>query len=316
MADIRLIAEDLRGLRRGRGIQAADLDKRVSPRLWELVGVRTQDPGPRRHALIAELRSCADRLQPDLRTAVMTAFGLTADTAEMVYFKDRVEWLARHLERDFRTALRRMDTAEQLLAEQVAQELDRRRARTLDSPGAWYLSELHALLRLDKAAPESHQTRRVVATRDGLSEVVAWLDAPGRPGADPAAPSVEVAFGGTLVRSEAPGPGRFRYMVQFPWPLRSGQSHEYGLLLHMPSEAMRPHYLFVPEVRCDLFTLRVRFDPGSPPSWVRCVRGETVREFDACRSTGELLKPDPSGEVRLEFAAPTMHLGYGAQWHA
>ncbi|MFI0899191.1 hypothetical protein [Streptomyces sp. NPDC020983] len=316
MADIGRIAEDLRVLRKGRGLRAADLDRRVSPRLWELVDARTRGADPRRQALAAELGRCAGHLQPDLRTAALAALGLTADTADMIYFKDRVAWLAQHLERDFRTALRRMDTAGQLLAEQVADELDRRSARVRDSSGGWYLGELHALLRLDKAAPETHQTRRIVATRDGLSEVAAWLDAPARPGAEPPAPSVEVAFGGTLVRSEAPGPGRFRYTVRLPWPLRSGQSHEFGLLLRMPAEAMRPHYLFVPEMRCDLFTLRVRFAPDSAPSWVRCVHGETVREFDAGRPSGELLEPDPSGEVRLEFAAPAMHLGYGAQWHS
>jgi len=44
------------------------------------------------------------------------------------------------------------------------------------------------------------------------------------------------------------------------------------------------------------------------------VEGETVRQFEDARPTPRLLTPDAAGEVRQEFRALTMFLGYGIQW--
>jgi hypothetical protein len=116
------------------------------------------------------------------------------------------------------------------------------------------------------------------------------------------------------VRDQDAAFGAFQYVVRFPEPLRSGQHHEYGLVLRLAVQEMRPHYVFTPEIQCNLFDLRVRFDPARPPNWVRCVRGETVRTFEAGRPAGEMLSPDPAGEVHVRFAEPLMYLGYGVQW--
>jgi hypothetical protein len=75
---------------------------------------------------------------------------------------------------------------------------------------------------------------------------------------------------------------------------------------------MRPHYIFTPELGCDLFRLRVRF--GRRPEWVREVRGETVRAFDAAEPGPGKLELDKADEVDLTFPEPQRYLGYGAQW--
>src|SRR5262249_5406238 len=154
--------------------------------------------------------------------------------------------------------------AELLLAEEIAGELERRRGRS--APGGWYLEELRTLLRLDTPTPEAHEHRRITVTRDGLAEVMAWLDVPREAEDRPTGLSVEVSYGGRLVRTEQPGRDRFHVMVRLPAPLRTGDRHEYGLVLRMPvGQPMRPHYIFTPECRCADFDLRVRFAPDRLP---------------------------------------------------
>jgi len=190
------------------------------------------------------------------------------------YFGTRVNWLAARLKRDYRTALRRIDEAEQRLAEVIATELRRRRGRTAVAPNGWYIEEFRALLRLDTQAMESHEDRRIVSTRENLTEVMAWLDVPrdaDQPGAELQA---EILYGGRLIRQEQPSRNRFHLMVQLPKPLQPGEEHKYGLILRMPRDMLvRPHYILTPECQCNNFDLTVRFDPARPPAWVRSQAG-------------------------------------------
>jgi len=309
-----VIAAEIRSLRKGRGLQVGDLDQRLGPHLTELAnGAADADQALRRHTLAAELLTCSTELAGDLRTAITASLGLSAETRQMLHFKDRVSWLAAELGFEYRTALRRIDTAEQLLSEEVARELRRRRARAVTAPLGWHLEELRTLVRLDTPTPEAHEHRRIVAAKDGLREVMAWLDVPSSSGR----PSLftEVLYGGQIVRKEQPGGTRFQFVVQLPRPLQAGESHEYGLLLRIPpGQRMRPYYIFSPECQCDEFDLRVRFDLSRRPAWIRRVDGETVRTFDAAEPAGDVTALDDAGEIHLGFPAPTMYLCYGAQW--
>jgi len=313
-APVELIAAEIRSLRKGRGLQIGDLDQRLGPHLRELAAAGGGDAAPHRHALAAELLACGKELAPDLQTAIGASLGLSAETRQMLHFKDRVSWLAGQLGYEYRTALRRIDTAEQLLAEEIARELARRRGRSAAAPLGWHLSELRTLVRLDTQTPEVHETRRIVAATDGLREVMAWLDVPSPDRSKPSL-EVEIMYGGRLVRREQPGGGRFQFMVQLPAPLAAGDSHEFGLLLRFPpGREMVPYYIISPECQCDHFELRVRFHPAHPPAWIRQVDGETVRMFDAAEPGGDLSHLDGAGEAHFSFAAPTMYLCYGAQW--
>lgn len=313
-----LIAAEVRSLRKGRGIQAPDLDRRLGPHLRELAtSPHGGDMAVLRHSLAAELSNSCAALADDLRSAIMASLALSAQTRPMPHFKDRVSWLAAQLGYEYRTALRRIDTAEQLLAEEIARELVRRRGRTATSPDGWYLDQLRTLLRLDTPTPEAHEHRRIIATRDGLSEVMAWLDVPSAPGQDSSGLAAEILYGGRLIRREHPSGSRYQMIVQLPEPLAAGQSHEYGLLLRIPQgQVMRPHYIFSPECQCDMFDLRVKFDLAAKPGWIRRVQGETVRMFDSARPGGDLAEMDDAGELHLEFRRPTMYLCYGVQWQA
>src|SRR5438034_3676884 len=122
---VHLIAAEIRSLRKGRGVHTPDLDKRLGPHLRELASGANGGTAADRQALITKLNGCATALADDLRTAITASLGLSAETMQMEHFKDRIVWLAAHLDRDYRTALRRVDAAEKLFAESIAGELNR-----------------------------------------------------------------------------------------------------------------------------------------------------------------------------------------------
>jgi hypothetical protein len=307
------VAAELRSLRKGRGLQVGDLDSRLGPLMRELAD--SGDAATRRQALVAEINRCCAQLPSDYRTAVEASLALSAQTMQEPYFRARVSWLASSLDRDYRTALRRIGQAELRLAEVIATELRRRRSRTAVAPDGWYVEELRTLLRLDTEMVESREDRRIVSTRADLKEVMAWLDVPRDPDQPGPDLTAEILYGGRLVRKEQPSRNRFHLMVQLPKPLQPGEELEYGLVLRMPRHKLRhPHYLLTPECRCNKFNLRIRFDAGQLPVWVRRVDGETVRTFENAQLTGDRLVPDAAGEVRQEFRDLTMYLGYGIQW--
>ena len=85
------IAAEIRALRKGRGMQASDLTGRMGPNLLELSG---HDETIRRRTLVVQLNSCAAQLAPDLRLAITASLGLSGETRQMPYFRDRASWLA------------------------------------------------------------------------------------------------------------------------------------------------------------------------------------------------------------------------------
>jgi len=307
------IVDELQVLHRRAGIHAHDLEERLGPHLLELAG---PDPVTRRQVLAAQLSSCALGLrQKEMTLAVTSSLALQGQPAELPLFRDRVVWLAERINRDYRTALRRVRAAEQLLAEMIARELQQRRNRAPATPSGWYLSGLQTLLRLDTATPESIEHRRIVSTVPGLTEVKAWMDLPRTPGQPPPDPAVEVLYGGQLTRRENPNGGRYQFFIQLPRPLDETEEHEYGLITRVrPGAVMRSHYLVVPECRCDALQMTVRFPVDRRPGWVRRVDGETVRTFDDPQPTQDLIEPDQAGEAHTRFSHLTMHLGYGIQW--
>lgn len=310
-----LIKAEIRALRKGRGVRAGNLDDLLGESLRELVAKSAGTGAVMLPALITELDACAAGLPQDLRTAVRASLGLLGETKEMSRFKDRVSWLAVQLQRDERTVLRRIDDAEKLLAREIAGELDRRNVTSPAADKGWYLDELRTLLRMDVPVPELHEHRRIVATRDGLQEVVAWMDVPGDGDRPRPSVSAEVLYGGHLVRREQPTRSQVQFSVRFPAPLLAGEVHEYGLLLKIAdSEHMRPHCVLTPECQCNRYVLRVRFDHANPPRWIRRIDGETVRTFDNAEPAGERVQLDGAGELEVRFDRPSLYLGYGVRW--
>ncbi len=310
------ITAEIRRLRKGRGLRMPDLDTKLGPHLRELARLSPgADIAALRQAVASEISALAARLPADLQAAILASLAISEPTRNMPRFTDRVVWLAAAADRTYRTALRRIDQAERLLAEEVARELQLRRGQPASESRGWYLADLTTLFRVDTPTIEVHERRRIVATRDGLAEVLAWMDVPRDDGQSSMALEAEVRYGGRLVRRETPTRSRFQFMVKLPRPLRSGESHEYELILRVPpGDQMRPYYIFTPECRCDSFELRVRFDPERLPAWTRRVDGEPVRVYEQVGPGTEQVPIDDAGEAYLQFPGPAKNLGYGLKW--
>src|ERR1700722_1881018 len=91
--------------------------------------------------------------------AIEASLALSAETIQQPHFRERAEWLAARIKRDYRTGARRLAAGQTRRGggrragagggEESATELRRRRALTPAGPEGWYIEELRTLLRLD-----------------------------------------------------------------------------------------------------------------------------------------------------------------------
>ncbi|MPZ80168.1 MAG: hypothetical protein GEV28_07140 [Actinophytocola sp.] len=314
MPDHATLTDELKRLRKGRGVHSTNIADRVGPALRRLCGIGPDDPSATvRDRLGMRLRDLAARLPDDLRLALLAALGLHEDTTHP-RLGERLEWLARRLARDSRTARRRADQACELLAELVDTLPDEP-----DEPGdGWYVRRFSALVRLDGQAPEVTETRTVVATQDGVGELGTEFSLPRHPADRRPTHDLGVAmlYGGRLVRRERRSESHFEFTVELPAELGIGQDHEYAMRLRVPAgQPVRPHYLFVPYRRCDLFELRLRFDPARTPRTLWRVTDSPLRVVDDGQPSGELLSPDAAGEIHQVYPEPRQGFAYGVQWN-
>jgi hypothetical protein len=308
------IAAEIQALRKNRAF-SGDVSEKMGPVLLELAGGDARQANDK---LGRALRSLAGRLSEEMQTAILAALALHPDTREMTTYSQRRRWLAdTKLDRGERTAERRIDEAQRLLAQEIAVELQRRRGQSDDG---WYIDHFSAVFMLDGDAPEAIERRRIVSTRHALTEITIVLDTPRESGQRRLGVKADVTHGGTLVRTEELSRNRTQYTIGLPRPLRPDETHEYEMRLRVePDEPMRAYYVFRPERRCDGFDLRVRFDRRNPPAWVRRVADEDVHvyyPYEGVPAPAERVPVDATGEARSSFTRLRQHLGYGLQWSA
>ncbi len=291
------LTNELKTLRKGRGLQAPRLADQVGPLLRELCGLgATQNSATIRDRLSNRLRILAERLPDDLRLAVTIALALHPDTRHQ-FLQDRVLFLANQQKRDVRTIRRRMDEGFQLLAEMAT--------RTTGTPGTsgldWYVESADTVVRLDTRAPESFERRTIVAERDGLDRIHALAPGTGQP---------EVYFGATLLGTEHRSERGLAVELGLPTPLRSGERHEYAIVAATATD----HYVVVPDRRCDEFRLRIRFATHRLPTSIWRITDALRQHLGDDHSPGPTLQVDQAGEVLLTFASLLPEHGYGARW--
>jgi hypothetical protein len=306
------IAEELKLLRKGRGIASPDLLERRWPWLRRLAQVIESDDLPTaRHKLTDLLTGPISRLAADLVAVTQVSLGLRGDSPTR-FLDDRVDLLRAELGRERRTIYRRMDDAYALIESEL---LDRAR-RDAASHG-WYVERFDAVVRLDTPTPEADETRRIRVVSPVLTEIVNSSSIP-----RPRQPSVpgprlisELVYGGR-VRPGAPGEGpTVSTVIELPRELHIDDVHTYRLRQILPPGApMVPHYTLIPLRLSQLFTVRIRFRSDALPRCVWRVEETTQREIDDARPSGTLLTPDADGEVYQEFHDLKIGYGYGVQW--
>jgi hypothetical protein len=303
---------ELNELRRGRGLDAADLHQRIGPCLRAACDIAEADPpAAARQKLVLRLTELCGRLPPDLRLAALAAFGLHEEAAGE-FLDRRISWLASVLDRDPRTARRRIDLAFRRLAELLGAPGSNRDTHPL---AGWYVEAMKAMLRLDRDPPDLQEDRRIVAEVDELDELVLSFSVPAEPGSDPVPDiTADVLFGGEIVEARQVSASHAQFVMRLPSPLRLGQRHEYGIRFGPRRTALRPYYVMTPWRRCEEFSVRVRFDRADPPSRVWRLNGVPGRVIDDGVDSGDALTVNRVGEVGLEFHDLHQGLSYGLQW--
>lgn len=261
---------ELNDLRRGRGLNAANLGARVGPRLRMACAIaETDNPALVRRKVVLRLTSLCAQLPDDLAIAASVALALH-DEAAGEFLDRRIAWLADHFDRDPRTARRRVDTAFRLLGERLDDEGTLAEDLGLDSPEGWYVESLRAVLCMDCDPPQLIEDRRIVATVDDLKQITVSMRAPrGVTIGDDDLIEAEMLDGGEIVESHRAGPGHTRFVIRLPEALRLGQRHEYSVrFTSYPRSWTHPYDLLAPLHRCEDFSVRVRFGGDNQPDLV------------------------------------------------
>lgn len=308
------LVEELKTLRRGRGVHHRVIEERVGPELAQVCGVGPGDGRAAvRAAVIDRLTAAAATLPAELQLSVSAALGITPETVDLIQLQDRVEWLAARLKRDVRTARRRVDEgcgrlAEVLRAGSAAVSSGRRGV-------GWYVADFHAVALLDRPEPLTVERRVIVAERDGLDRIVLGWSVRGGGEGSAAHLGIRVLYGGALDPPDEPAGSRLRVVLRLPRPLRATERHEYSVLTTLPpGSPVQQHYAYTPSTRCDAFHLRVHFDPARTPARVWMVRDVFHRDLDERTVEGQPLTPDRCGDLSVDFTEILPGHGYGIQW--
>lgn len=293
---------------------ASDLLERAGPTLRALAGIDdSTSENEARRRLVTYLNDLADELPEDLRTALRVGLALHED-AQCRFLEDRMQWLATELDRDVRTARRRVDEA--------IRSAETMRAKTAPASDnyahdGWYLERFRTLLYLDGAQPTAIEERTVVARHDALSEVIISTSIPCPAGADRERHQADltILYGGSLARIERPSNTYFRYFVRLPQPLMRGESHEIGVSMRIPvNQPINPRYALQPLRRCDEFDLRIRFGAGNRLAGVWNMEGIPRGMADDFTAANARVDTDDAGEIHLNYQHLLVGLVYGARW--
>jgi len=306
-----MLVDELKLLRKGRGALRPDLATKLGPELRRACGITDEDsPAYVRHKVVTTLTGLAAALPDDLRLVMVGELGLHPEATHPT-LNGRRAWVCAQLARDQRTVRRRAEQAYLYLAELAG-------GSRVESPGTagdgWYVGTFCAVVRLDTPAPEVWERRTIVATRDGVDEIVRLVSVV--PDGSPPRHDLNavVLLGGRLVRRERLSRSQFRFAIRLPRPLLAGQTHEYQMVVKLPEpQSMRPHYVLTPSRRCDRFEVAVRFHPRQLPHDIWRVNGVPIRMVDDA-VPGEPLAIDACGETQTWFDQPTPGLCHGIQW--
>jgi hypothetical protein len=293
---------------------ASDLLERAGPTLRALSGIDdSPSENEARRRLVTYLSDLADELPGDLRTALRVGLALHEDV-QYRFLEERMHWLATELDRDVRTARRRVDEA--IRSAETMRAISVRSGDNYAHDG-WYLERFRTLLYLDGAQPTAIEERKVVARHDSLSEIIISGSIPRPAGADPRRHHADltILYGGSIARIERPSNTYFRHFVRLPQPLRRGQSHEIGVSVTIPAEqSINPRYALQSLRRCDEFDLRIRFGAQNRLTGVWNMAGIPRGMADDFTAANARIETDEAGEIHLNYKNLIVGLVYGARW--
>lgn len=302
------LINELKSLRKGRGLLASSIEERVGPGLRRTCEISDGDGlAVIRRKVAARLAELAEQLPEDLRLVTLAAFAINSEARQPLY-QDRVGWAARKTDRDPRTVRRRVDEAINQLADLALREPH---GLAGDPADCWHTTELHVAVAMDRTRPEVLEQRKIVADQDGLRELDLAVSLPvARRDLE-----VTVFYGGTLADRGMEASDRLGFTLALPRPLARGESYDFAMRFRLPTtHAMRPHLVCVPRRPCELFDLRLRFGRDRRPLRVGNLHGAFQRDVTDPACHGTPYPVDQTGEVRMRFRHLNPGLAYGARW--
>lgn len=312
-----LVAE-LKRLRQRGALNSPNLADMIGPLLRSTLGLDV-DSSPRqlREALRHELVTLAGQLPGELHRAVLTTYGLTEESATTGNFEQRLKLVAEQIDRNPKTAGRRVDAALEVLARTALAMHREQRAGHPGSP--WRTAMLHTSVVLDRGFPQVYERRRIVVLADELKEIELEVSVPTslsrREEIPPDSTGIEVLHGGTLQVQRRRSSTRLGYVLRLPHKLARHAEHEFFLHFRFTElNSMRPFYVCTPNFPCELFDLHVKFDPERPPGRIWQIADLPPFEVEDEFAPREPAEADSCCEVHFTFTDLTPNRSFGVAW--
>ncbi|MDI5976734.1 hypothetical protein [Amycolatopsis magusensis] len=311
--------DELKSLRKGRGLDTPDLATRVGPELRAVFSLPEKaDSAQVRTRLTKGLAELAARLPADLAFAAAAALALSEDKRTQFYGK-RVDLVAGHFQRDRRTATRHIDKSLRVLAELAIADAAGATPDARLPVAPWQTTELRTWVVLDREAPEIYEMRRVTTTEKELRELRLEVSVPvpsdWKTGSAVNDPEIVVLSGGTLRTRLNYSSTRVVFDLEPAEPLIGLREHEFFIRYRFSgARKMGPFYTCTPSFPCRSFDLHIRFDEDQPPPSIWKVDGLRMSEVEDDAAPREPVGADSAGEVNVQFLGLTPNLSYGVVW--
>lgn len=313
------LTTELQRLRRGHGLLSRELVQEIAglPILQRICGVQPgMQPGEQRRRIIERISVAVLRLPAESCLAVQAAFALPP-ASQNRFLKNRMEWLGDKIERDPRTALRRVEEGFELLAEQLLSEPSPGEAPPNDyAPDGWFVNRLRSIVMLHLDPVQLYEHRQITSTRDGLDRITVSWSVPDEKDATSSPLQVEMLYGGDLRPDTARStPSYWTGEVQLPRALAAGDRHEYQVrVTSLPRDRLHPYYVLTPFRRFDEFVLRAKFDPECVPEPIWRLNGVPFLTLEDPPPESDVLLPNQVGEAEITFRNLRHGLSYGLRW--
>lgn len=312
-----LVAE-LKRLRQRGALNSPNLADMIGSLLRSTMGLDVDSSPPQlREALRRELVKLAGQLPDELQLAVLTIYGLTEESATTGNFEQRLKLVAEQINRNPKTAVRRVNEALEVMARAA---LATHREQRTGHPGSpWCTATLHTSVVLDRGFPQVYERRRIVVPADEVEEIELEVSVPTPPirGGEipPESTGIEILHGGSLQVRQRRSSARLGYVLRLPHKLARHEEHEFFLHFRFTEQdSMRPFYVCTPNFPCELFDLHVKFDPEHLPNRIWQIAGLPPFEVEDEFAPREPAEADPCSEVHFTFTDLTPNRSFGVAW--
>lgn len=304
------LIEELRRLRRGRGVRRPQPDRWIGPELRLLV---ESAYGPAsgeqlRENLIALLRKATMTLPGDRRSLYQAALD-ASDLGGLL--NDRLERLVGPMDRTVRTLQRYLNECDQLIAGRLMQDEQLRQAEKHVMRRGWMLDQFSSRLRLDLPQPEYHTTRTIQVTAPQLTMVTDVFSMP-----DPEPDQVlevEAGQGCTLDKFERISSSMWRVFLNLPRPLTKGDTWDLSYVVRVSFPRQVPPYVVIAPARpCAAFSVRVDVGDSGAVDFVK-LEGVPLPMLEDPSPMGVPL-PVRDGTVSYAVSELQSGLAYGVHW--